>query len=224
MHNYIEILKQCNIFANVEHLDIIKILSCLHARKSNYLKGEHVYNEGDHIIELGIVLSGEVHIVKRNYYGNENIIANITSGNIFAESAAFSKHHILQVDVIAVADSEILFLDYKRIISPCANTCAFHTRLIENMITVIADKNAFLNQKLGYISKRSTKEKLLSYLFDQSKATKSNKFKIPFNREQLANYLSVDRSAMSNELCKLRDAGIITFHKNQFEMLQRFDD
>ncbi len=221
MEKYSGILRQTSIFNGISFSDIEKILPCLNGHSMEYNKGAYIYREGDAISKIGIVLKGEVHVIKTDYAGNENILANITPGNIFAESAACSGHNALPVNVITVTACEILFLDYKRIVSPCANTCGFHSRLIQNLVTGLADKNILLNRKLEYLSRRTTKEKLLFYLFDQSKANNNRKFKIPFNREQLANYLAVDRSAMSSELSKLRDAGVIKYHKNEFELIRR---
>jgi CRP-like cAMP-binding protein len=121
------------------------------------------------------------------------------------------------VTVQAAEDVEILFIDYKKIITTCPSACPFHARLIENMLKLVAKKNLMLNQKLEILSKRTTREKLLCF-FDTQRGS-SQRFTIPFNREELARYLCVDRSAMSNELCKMRDDGIIRFRKNVFDVL-----
>lgn len=219
MENKINILKKSKLFSNIDNQELISVLTCLNAKVARYSKGSYVFAEGEIIDKIGIVIEGELHIIKTDYYGRENIIASVTCGNVFAESAACSSARRLPVDVIANTGTEIVFIDYKRMVTTCAKTCSYHTLLINNMISVIADKNVMLNTKLDYLSKRLTKEKVLAYLYDQSKKNRSKVFRIPFNREQLANYLSVDRSAMSNELSKLAADKIIRYKKNEFELL-----
>ena len=124
------------------------------------------------------------------------------------------------MNILAASNCRILFLEVSKILTVCSSACEFHNRLIQNMLTLIARKNFQLNRKLEHMSKRSTKEKLLSYLSMESKKANAPTFTIPFNRQQLADYLSVDRSAMSNELCKLRDEGILQFHKNSFTLFE----
>lgn len=124
-------------------------------------------------------------------------------------------HH----DAVAIQPSTVLFLNTNRILTVCTSACRFHTRLIQNLLSVIASKNLFLTQKLEHMSQRSTREKLLSYLSEQAQRVGKESFDIPFNRQQLADFLSVDRSAMSNELCKMRDDGLLLFEKNSFQLL-----
>ena len=121
-------------------------------------------------------------------------------------------------NAVAVKQSVVLFLDVHRILTMCPSSCHFHGMLIRNLLSVIASKNKMLTQKLEYMSQRTTREKLLSYLSEQSLKAGCPSFDIPFNRQQLADFLSVDRSAMSNELCKMRDEGILLFEKNHFTL------
>ena len=121
-------------------------------------------------------------------------------------------------DVIAVEDSAVFFFDVRRVITTCSSACRFHAAVVQNLFFAISEKNRSLVQKLGFLSKRSTREKLLSYLSEEAERQSSPEITIPFNRQQLADYLSVDRSAMSNELCKLRDEGLLTFEKNRFHL------
>jgi len=122
-------------------------------------------------------------------------------------------------DVVALEDSAVMFFDIKKMLTTCSAACRFHAMIVQNMFFAISEKNRKLVQKLGHMSKRSTREKLISYLSEEAKRQGSAKITIPFNRQQLADFLSVDRSAMSNELCKLRDAGLLEFEKNQFRLL-----
>jgi CRP-like cAMP-binding protein len=151
--------------------------------------------------------------------GQRNLVAVLVPGECFGESFACSKHPEALVSVVAMEDCEILFLDCKKIVTTCSSACTFHTRLIENMLSMLAEKILGLNQKLEIVSKRKIREKLFTFFESQKKNAGTNVFSIPYNREQLADFLFVDRSALSNELCKMRDEGLIRFHKNRFELL-----
>jgi CRP-like cAMP-binding protein len=121
-------------------------------------------------------------------------------------------------DVVAIEDSAVIFFDVKRILTTCSSACHFHSLVVQNMFFAISEKNRKLVQKLGHMSKRTTRDKLISYLSEEAKRQHSSSFTIPFNRQQLADFLSVDRSAMSNELCRMRDEGLLNFEKNRFEL------
>jgi CRP-like cAMP-binding protein len=165
-----------------------------------------------------MVVSGSVHIVKDDAWGNSNIIAEISDGEMFAEAVVCSGIGILPVSVIAAADSEVMFFDFQRVIQTCSSACVFHTMLIRNMIAVFARKNVLLTGKMEHITKRTTKEKLLSYLSEQARVHNSSSFEIPFDRQGLADYLSVERSALSSEMSKLKLNGVITYRKSHFEL------
>ncbi len=139
---------------------------------------------------------------------------------MFGEAYVAPESSALINDVVAVEDSVVIFFDLKKILTSCSSACSFHAKVVQNMFFTISEKNRKLVQKLLHMSKRSTREKLLSYLSEQAKSQNSDTFIIPFNRQQLADFLSVDRSAMSNELSKLRDEGLLDFKKNQFKLLQ----
>jgi CRP-like cAMP-binding protein len=120
---------------------------------------------------------------------------------------------------VATADSELLFIDFRRLASPCVNACAFHARLIRNMLNIVSVKNIALTRKIEHVSRRTTREKLLSYLSDAAKKAGGGWFSIPFNRQELADYLYVERSAMSATLSKLRDEGVLLYRRNNFKLL-----
>jgi len=164
------------------------------------------------------VLSGRVQIIEEDFWGNRNIIADNWPGDIFGESYAFLPGELLRVSAVAAENSSVMMIDARHMLEICSSACHFHTRLIQNILAETAKKNLALTRKLSHMSKRSTREKLLSYLSGQSLAAGSDQFEIPFNRQQLADYLCVDRSAMSNELCKMRDEGLLTFEKSSFHL------
>ena len=220
MKNLILFLTQVPLFSGIQEKDLMGMLHCLNARKTAYKKQDIILLEGQSVPFVGIVLSGKVQIVKEDFEGSRNIMADIEPGNLFAEAYSCVQTDHLPVTVLSVTESEILWVNYRRIVSTCTSACQFHARLIENMLMILASKNIQLSQKIEHISKRTTRQKLLAYLFDQSAKHKTREFVIPFNRQELADYLCVDRSAMSNELCKLQSEGILTFRLNHFQLIK----
>lgn len=219
MEKYIPILKQTQLFAGVDENEIAGMLKCLQAKHHNYKKGEYIFRQGAYLNNITILVKGNVHIQRDDYWGNRSIINMVGIGEMFGESYAIPDGGVLLNDVIAVEDSTVIFLNVKRILTLCSSACDFHSMVVQNLFFAISEKNRKLVQKLGHMSKRSTREKLISYLSEEAKRQNSNSFIIPFNRQQLADFLSVDRSAMSNELCKMRDDGLLLFEKNKFTLL-----
>ena len=218
MQNYISVLKRTQLFAGVSAEEITSMLSCLGARLCTYKKGEYVLRQGEHLRDITILVDGNLHIQKDDYWGNRSILGQIAVGEMFGEAYVAPESGALLNDVVAVVDSAVIFFDVKRIITTCSSACRFHAIIVQNMFFAISEKNRKLVQKLGHMSKRSTRAKLISYLSEEAKRHNSSSFTIPFNRQQLADFLSVDRSAMSNELCKMRDEGLLEFEKNQFKL------
>lgn len=216
MENILESLKKVSLFRDIETAEIKSLLTCLSAKTGYFKAKEAIFLAGDKAEFVGIVLSGQVQIVKEDFYGNKNIVASVETGQLFGEAFACADIKTMPVSVFAVEDCEIMLIDYRRIITTCPHNCSFHSKLIYNMLRIVANKNIMLSQKIEFISKRTTKEKLLAYLSSEAKKAGSKSFTIPYNRQELADYLSVDRSAMSAELCKLRDKGILEFDKNKF--------
>ena len=219
MNKYIGILKRTQMFAGVIDDEISSMLNCLGARLKSYKKGEYVLRQGEHLSDIIVLVEGNLHIQKDDYWGNRSILGQISVGELFGEAYIAPESSALLNDVVAVEDSTIILFDVKRIITTCPSACRFHAMVVQNMFFAISEKNRRLVQKLGHMSKRSTREKLISYLSEEAKKQNTASFKIPFNRQQLADFLSVDRSAMSNELCKMRDDGLLEFDKNQFKLL-----
>lgn len=219
MKKYIPVLKRTKLFSGVGEEDIASLLSCLGARKKEYKKGEYILREGEHISDIFILVEGKIHIQKDDYWGNRSILSVISVGEMFGEGYAAPESGALLNDVVAVEDSSVIFFDVKRILTTCSSACRFHNMIVQNMFFAISDKNRRLVQKLGHMSGRTTRVKLISYLSEEAKRQGSSAFTVPFNRQQLADYLCVDRSAMSNELCKMRDEGMIKFEKSRFELL-----
>lgn len=219
MEQYFTLLLHSQLFKGVRQEEIRSILQCLGAAKRGYKKGEYIYQIGDTASSVALLLRGEVHIQHEDYWGNQTIISEITPGVLFGETYALLPNAPLTVNALAVTDCTVLFLKAFNIISPCEQACGFHNILIRNLVTALAGKNLMLTGKLEHMAQRSTRNKLLSYLSLQSIKAGSSSFEIPFNRQQLADYLAVDRSAMSNELGKLRDEGLLEFDKSHFRLI-----
>lgn len=220
MERYSDILKKCPLFAGINEADLRALLNCLSATKRHYEKNSFVFMAGDTVTTIGIVMSGGVHIIQEDFWGNRTILANIGSGGLFGEAFSCAETERLPVGVLVVQASDVLLIDYRRIVTACSSVCTFHTGLIGNMLKILAKKNVMLTQKIEIITQRTTREKLLAYLSAQARQAGGSSFTIPFNRQELAEYLSVDRSAMSNELSKMRDDGILMFQRNQFKLLK----
>lgn len=219
MKKYIPILKRTRMFSGVSEEEIGTMLSCLQARLCTYKKGEYVLRQGERIDNIMVLVEGKLHIQHDDYWGNRSIINMISAGEMFGEAYSAPESSTIMNDVLAVEDSAVIYFDVNKVISVCHTACKFHSIVIHNLFFAISEKNRKLIQKLGYMSKRTTREKLTAYLSDEAKRQNSGTFSIPFNRQQLADFLSVDRSAMSNELCKMRDEGKIKFEKNRFTLL-----
>ena len=220
MKKYISILKRTQMFSGVGENEIESMLSCLGARLYEFSKGEYVIRQGERLSDIIVLVDGNLHIQKDDYWGNRSILGQISVGEMFGEAYVAPDSGTVLNDVVAVEKSMVIFFDVKRILTTCSSACRFHNLVVQNMFFTISEKNRKLVQKLGHMSKRTTREKLISYLSEEAKKQKSSEFTIPFNRQQLADFLSVDRSAMSNELCKMRDEGLLEFEKNQFVLFE----
>lgn len=219
MEKYIEILKRTNLFAGVGSEDISAMLHCLQARLVTFEKGEYVFHEGEHLHHITVLVKGKLLIQQDDFWGNRNIIHVVRIGEMFGEAYVAPESGLLPNDVVAEEDSAVIFFDIRKILTVCSSVCRFHTMVIQNLFFAISEKNRTLVQKITHMSKRSTRAKLLSYLSEEAKRQNKSQFTIPFTRQQLADFLCVDRSAMSNELGKMRDEGILQFEKNRFMLL-----
>ena len=219
MKKYIDILKRTQLFSGVGNNEISTMLNCLQAQIRTYKKGEYVFREGEHIDNITVLVEGKLLVQHDDFWGNRNIVNIIRIGEMFGEAYVAPDSGALLNDVIAEENSSVIFFGIKRILTVCSTACRFHSMVVQNLFFSISEKNRNLVQKIGHMSKRSTRAKLLSYLSEEAKKHNSNQFMIPFSRQQLADFLCVDRSAMSNELCKMRDEGLLQFEKNQFTLL-----
>lgn len=219
MEKYLDLLETIPLFDGINRNDIPVILNRLKSTSSSYEKGEYIRLEGDAADFIGIVLEGEIHVLQDDYYGNRNINFSFHAGDMFAEAFACAEAAELPVDILATSRAHILFLDRSMLFGECSKTCTFHSILIRNLLKIVAGKNMLLNQKLNYSSHKTTGEKIMAYLSDQAKLHHSSEFIIPFNRQELADYLGVERSAMSAEISRLQKQGRLITRRSYFKLL-----
>ena len=217
---YRSVLKKCPLFAGINDDDIDKILPCLSATVHQAEKNTFIFSAEDHVRSVGLILSGSVHIIKEDFWGRKDILSQLGPGELFAESFSCAQEDKLPVSVLATEPTDYMLIDCIKLLRTCTSACIFHTQLISNLLQIIAHKNIRLTQKVEQVSKRTTREKLLSYLSAESHKAEDGEFDIPFNRQELADYLSVDRSAMSSELGRMRDEGLIDYTRNHFILKQ----
>ena len=219
MKKYFNVLRKCPLFFHIADEDLIPILGCIGARVVSYKKNETIVAEESAAKNIGIVLSGSVQIIQVDYYGNRSIVSTAEPSEVFGEAFACAQVKSIPVNIIADEDSQIMFVDCMRVLGACSNACEFHRQMIYNLMKDLAMKNIMFHQKISVTSKRSTREKLMAYLLLQAKKNGSDSFDIPYDRQELADYLEVDRSGLSAEIGKMRKEGIIETRKNHFELL-----
>lgn len=219
MQKYLPILRSCPFFNGMRDDEILSILHCVQASTVARPRGTYILRAGDTTEVMGLVLSGSVLILQEDLWGHRNILSKCTTGDFFGEPYAATSGAVLNVNAVAEDDCELLFLNVKRLLMSCPTACGHHQKLIRNLVSVLANRLLVFNDKITHVSKRSTREKLLSYLSTESLRQASLSFDIPFDRQQLADYLCVDRAAMSVELSKLQKEGILKTKRRHFELI-----
>jgi CRP-like cAMP-binding protein len=227
---YTDDARSCPLFNGLDIDSIESLMACLSPKEKTIEKNAFVFMEDDAFNSIGIVLEGALHVVRDDFWGNSHIVTRLGKGDLLAESFVCGGLKKMPVSILAVEPSTILLFDFTKIITTCSSACTFHARIIKNMIAILAQKNISLIEKLQHLTQHNTREKIISYLDSvaKDKSTYAGKtissvhdsFEIPFNRQELAEYLSVDRSALSAELCRMRDDGILVFHKNTFRLIK----
>lgn len=222
MKKYLEILRNCKLFENMENENIMAMLGCIGADVRSYTKDQYIFTEGDKVSHMGIMLSGTAQIVRVDFYGNRSIVTTIEPSEIFGEAFACAETESIPVNVIAEKDCEVMLIDSRKMLQSCCNACEFHSKMIVNLMKEISAKNLLLNQKIEIISRRTTREKLMTYLLMQAKQHGSS-FTIPYDRQELADFLEVDRSGLSAEISKLRKENVIECKRNFFKIKMERD-
>ena len=218
-----QLLEKTTLFRGASAEEIRAMLECLGTEQRRFVKGEVIYCAGDTVQSMGMVLSGSVQIENDDIWGNKSILDRLGPGQVFAETYACLPGEPLMVSVVAVESSDVLFFHIGRLLQTCPHSCAHHVKLIRNLLAVSAQKNLNLSRRIFHTSSKSIRGRLLSYLSFQAARQNSYEFFIPFNRQQLADYLSVDRSALSNELSKMQKEGLLQVCKNHFRLKEGVD-
>jgi len=218
MKNYYNLLKTVNLFEGIDESQFDILLDCLGAKTQHYNKNEIIILSDSKVTSVGIILSGSAQIVKEDIMGNRTIMSELSEGEMFGEAFACANVGKIPVTVLTTTGCNVLFIQINRIVTTCSSACSFHTTLIKNMLQVLAQKNILLNNRMDILSQRTTREKILTYLSMQMKKHGKNKFRIPFSRDELADFLCVNRSALSRELSNMRDEKLLTYNKNEFEI------
>lgn len=218
MKNYYAVIKSSSLFSGISENELAVMLPCLGTSIKKYEKGDFVLRAGDSTDSIGLVLMGSTLVIQEDIWGNRNILHKVNPGQTFAAAFACAPGSVLNVSVIAENPATVMFLSVKKILTTCPSGCAHHNRIIRNLLAEIAEKSLQLNEKLTHIGQRTTRAKLMAYLSDEMKRKNKCEFDIPFSRQQLADYLGVERSGLSLELGKMKNEGMLDYHKNHFKL------
>ncbi|MGI6110443.1 MAG: Crp/Fnr family transcriptional regulator [Eubacteriaceae bacterium] len=218
MEKYLTVLRDSAFFQGLTDDEILAVLHCVNAQTFAKTAGEYIFRAGDSTSDMGLILSGSVLIIQEDLWGHRNVMTKSAAGDFFAEPFAAIPDSALNISVIANEDCEIMMLNTSRLLKVCPSACEYHNKIVTNLVTVLANKILLFNDKITHMSKRTTRDKLLSYLSSESIRQDSLSFDIPFDRQQLADYLCVERAAMSVELSKLQKEGILKTNRNHFTL------
>ena len=216
MKDFLPVIRSAQLFSGVSEDELTAMLSCLKAEKKDFPKEAFVLRSGDTADSIGLALAGTVLVIQEDIWGNRNILSKAGPGQTFAAAYACAPGSVLNVSVIAETPVTALFLNVKRILNVCPSACAHHSRIIRNLLSELAEKNLRFNEKLTHMGQRTTRSKIMSYLSSEAQRLGKYEFDIPFSRQQLADYLAVERSGLSLELGKMRSEGLLDFHKSHF--------
>lgn len=216
MQNYLSIIQTTALFQDIGTEDLPALLQCLGAVKKHFPKNAYIYMAGDNVSQVGVILGGRVQIIKEDIMGNRTIVNELGPRELFAESFACAQVNNLPVSVVTMAPSDILFINCRRIITVCPSSCRFHTKLVENLLQIVAQKNILLNQKIEVLGKRGMRAKIMAYLNIQAQMQSSREIKLNFSRQDLADYLGVDRSALSREISGMQTEGLLRVKGKRF--------
>ena len=207
------------LFRGITPEELPALLNCVEGHRRRYARQETILQAGQPTAYLGLVLSGTVHIVQEDFWGNRTIVGLAQAGEVFGESYACLPGEVLAVTAVAAEETEVLMLNGQKLSGGCERACGFHRQVTQNLVTLLAQKNGMLTRKMGHMARQTTREKLLSYLSEQALRHGGPTFDIPLDRQALADFLAVDRSALSATLGKLRKEGVLRFQKNHFQLL-----
>jgi len=217
MQQYLALIEKVPLFYGIPQNKILDVLTALKAVVQKYEKGKLIVEEGSAVTMAGIVLLGKLSILKEDYHGNRNLISVLNVGEMFGEALCCTKTEIQPFEIVAAEDSYVLMFECKTVMQD--TSFEYYGQFMRNLLQEVSEKNLFLRQKITLLSKRTTREKIMEFLLSESKRAGDSEFDIPYDRQQLADFLGVERSAMSAEISKLRDDGVISARKNHFKIL-----
>ena len=218
MKDFLPVLRSSPLFSGISAEEASAMLSCLQAEKKDFPKEAFLLHAGDTAESIGLILFGSILVIQEDIWGNRNILSKAGPGQTFAAAYACAPGSVLNVNVFAETPVTALFLNVKRILNVCPSACTHHSRIIRNLLSDLAEKNLRFSEKLTHMSQRTTRDKLMSYLSAEAQRLGTYEFDIPFSRQQLADYLGVERSGLSLELGKMRSEELLDFHKNHFAL------
>ena len=212
--NYMEI----PLFQGLDMEEINEVLQRFHGLIKHFPKSDYIYLAGDCVENLCVVLEGTVQMIKEDIWGEKAIIANLGAGSVFAENFLGRLGDRSVVSYFVASDSEVLMLPLGRMLFDSNTNSKASQRLMCNIVSILADNNTRLIEKTEILCKKTLRSKILAYLEQEARNNGSHRFTIPFNRTDLANYLDADRSALTRELARMREEGLIDYNKNTFEL------
>ena len=208
---------QIDLFENVQNNEVLELLKCIGIKTKVFRKNAFILKAGSKIDYLAVILGGRAVMSKTDSFGKQTVIEELKMNDIFGHKIVCCGLDKSPVDVIAENECEVLFLPFEKVVTPCAKLCPYHLQLIKNVMKMISKRNSLLNDKIDIIGQKTTRDKIMALL--ETYHNGQRVFSIPYTREEMAKFLCVDRSAMSRELCRMRDEGILKFSKNHFEIL-----
>ena len=216
MKEFLPIIRSSTLFLGISEEELTAMLSCLDTKTESFPKDTFLLRAGDTAESIGLVLSGSVLIVQEDIWGNRNILSKAGAGQTFAAAYACAPGSLLNVSVLAETPVTAMFLNVKRVLNVCPSACEHHSRIIRNLLGELAEKNLRFGEKLTHMGQRTTRAKLMSYFSAEAQRLGTYEFDIPFSRQQLADYLAVERTGLSQELGKMRSEGLLDFYKSHF--------
>ena len=208
----------CQLFAGINSEELKVMLECLNPAIHSYKKDEYLSVQGDDLYGLGVLLEGEVMVVKENAAGERVIMAVLGAGDIFGETAAFSGAQKWPASVLSQKNCKAFFLPPQKITGNCQRQCPSHRRLITNMLRIVSDKALALNKKVEYLTIKSMRGKISAFLLEQYEKQGSATFILSLKRNEMAEFLNVARPSLSREMCRMRDEGLIDFHQSTIKI------
>ena len=218
---YFSLLKSTKIFSDANEFECQAMMFCFKTRFKSFDKNEKIVTEGDPVTDVVMVLKGSANVLNEDDLGNISIISRVGFGEVFGLEELNNKMECFKNNLVAKEKCLVMFMNAHRLMNMCENKCKRHELIIKNLMSMLLDNNKILLEKLNILSKKSTREKLLAFFKLCAEKNDNTYFEIPFNKTELANYLSVDRSAMSTELNKLKSEGIIDFDKKQYHLIKK---